>query len=435
MKSLGAEKITIMGLLLVFLVSLLSIGPALAQKKIELTFWNIAVENERAVYEQAIERFEEDNPNVNVKMTSLQNDPYKDKLKVAAGAGNLPDIWKSWGGGILQQYVDANKVADITGLLNETGFIETFPSSTFDLVTYDDNIYGIPYGGLAGVVVWYNEAIFEEYDIEVPETWAELESVAKKLSSRGVIPFVLANKSSWPGTEWYEYLVLRLAGKDKIVKTLENQEGHSMTDEPFVKAGRMIQDFIKKGYFNKGYSSLSYDLGGSRRLLYSGLAAMEVMGSWEYSVALGENEDWAKEKMGFFNFPMVEGGEGDPSSLVGSAGQDYLHITQGLSQEKKEAAFELLQYIMDEESLQEWVDIGTVVPVKGAKDMFDDPMLADLYSLFSSAKNVQQYWDQALPPALAEEHKTQCTLLLNLDITPEQYGKRMEKAIEKYYED
>ncbi|MFP4646769.1 MAG: extracellular solute-binding protein [Candidatus Acetothermia bacterium] len=400
----------------------------------ELDFWHIQnAESERELYEDAVELFEEENPDVNVDITVIENDPYKDKLKVAMGADNPPDIWTSWGGGVLKEYVDGGKVADLTELMNETGHIDNYPGATLNPVTFDGKIYGVPTETLAGAVVWYNETIFEEYDLEVPETWSELEEVANTLKENGITPFSLANKSSWPGTEWYEYLVLRLAGYEKIVKTLNNESGHSMTDEPFVEAGRLIQDFISKDFFNKGYSSLSYDQGGSRRLLYANQAAMEVMGSWEYAEAKSENPEWTEENMFLFTFPMVEGGEGDPSSIIGSPGQNYLHVSKDV--ENKEAAFDVLRKFADEGIIEQKVEIGHVPPVKGVEHLFEDRVIKETYNLFSGAENIILYWDQLLAPTLTETHKDLCTQLLNLSITPEQYGKRMEEAIEEYYEE
>ena len=426
-------KVLVLGLMLVLATGLL-VGKTTVAQQDTLDFWHIqTAETERAIYEKAVELFTEVNPNVNVNISVIQNDPYKDKLKVAMGANDAPDIWTSWGGGVLKEYVDGGKVADLTELLHETGHIDKFPEATLKPVTFDGKIYGVPVETLAGVVVWYNESLFEEYDLEVPETWAELEEVAKTLKANGITPFSLANKSAWPGTEWYEYLVLRLAGYDKVVKTLNNEPGHSMTDEPFVEAGRLIQDFIDKGFFNKGYSSLSYDRGGSRRLLYANQAAMEVMGSWEYGVALSENPEWTEENMFLFPFPMIEGGEGDSSSLIGSPGQNYLHIAR--STENKEAAFDVIRKFANEEVLKQKIEIGHVPPVKDVEHLFEDRVVKETYKLFTGAKNIILYWDQLLAPTLAETHKDLCTQLLNLSITPQQYGERMEKAIEEYYEE
>ena len=47
--------------------------------------------------------------------------------------------------------------------------------------------------------------------------------------------------------------------------------------------GEKIQDWVKKGYFNEGYNSLTTDNGEDRALLYNNTCAMMLQGSWKCS--------------------------------------------------------------------------------------------------------------------------------------------------------
>src|SRR5215475_8776188 len=64
--------------------------------------------------QQAVDRFKQDTPGIQVEVVPINNDAYKTKIKVAIGAGNAPCIFPTWGGGTLREYVKANQVIDLT---------------------------------------------------------------------------------------------------------------------------------------------------------------------------------------------------------------------------------------------------------------------------------------------------------------------------------
>lgn len=52
---------------------------------------------------------------VKTKIVQLENDAYKSKTTALTASGKLPDIFHTWGGGVLEQQVDAGLVEDFTG--------------------------------------------------------------------------------------------------------------------------------------------------------------------------------------------------------------------------------------------------------------------------------------------------------------------------------
>ena len=79
----------------------------------------------------AVERFNAANPNGKIKITTFQNDAYKDKLKTALGAGQAPSIIWGWGGGGLKSYVDSGQVDDLTDWFGQNAAVKDrlFPAS------------------------------------------------------------------------------------------------------------------------------------------------------------------------------------------------------------------------------------------------------------------------------------------------------------------
>jgi len=56
--------------------------------------WDIQTQADRQMIETATERFNSEHPNIKVEPEWFQNNPYKDKIRIALGAGNPPDIFQ-----------------------------------------------------------------------------------------------------------------------------------------------------------------------------------------------------------------------------------------------------------------------------------------------------------------------------------------------------
>ncbi len=363
-----------------------------------------------------------------VETIHLQNDPYKTKLKVVMGAGNPPDIFQSWGGGPLKEYIDGGMVEPVPQDVLDAVKDKFIPAS-FDPVTFDGEVYGIPSAGLTGVYFWYRKDAFEENGITVPATWSELLHVCETFKANGIIPFALANKNKWTGSFYYMYLADRLGGKELFQNALYRKNDVTFEDPAYIKAGEMIQELVKKGYFPEGVNGLDEDLSQASALLYTKKAGMYLMGTWFLSSAMKNYPDMM-DQLDFFPFPAVEDGKGDPSNLIGSPGQDYTCVTT--TSEHIDTAFEFIKtQVMNDTWIQAMADNGLVPPVKGASDIVTDPMLKKIAASFEAAGGVQVYYDQFMPPAMGEVHKNTTQALFGLEMSPEEVANAHEKAIQE----
>jgi raffinose/stachyose/melibiose transport system substrate-binding protein len=367
MKGFKVSKSILCLSLMVFLLALSGCGPAtapqssapadtsaeqpaqeaVASAEISIDIWHIqSTGNGPKLIQDAVDRFTAANPNVKVENVPLQNDPYKTKIKVAMGAGNPPCIFPTWGGGPLYQYVQAGQVVDLTELMNKDNYKDRFVEASFSSVTFDNKIYGVPVENTAIAIVFYNKAIFKEHGLEPPKTSDELLNVIDTLTKAGVAPFALANKTKWPGSMHYMYLVDRLGGPEVFAKAA-TRSGGSFEDPAFVKAGEMLQDLVNRGAFAEGYNGLDYDTGQSRTLMYSGKAAMELMGTWNIPTTKAENAEFYQDSLGFFPYPAIADGKGDPSNVVGTVGDNFYSISTACK--NPDEAFKLIQYLIDDE--------------------------------------------------------------------------------------
>jgi raffinose/stachyose/melibiose transport system substrate-binding protein len=315
--------------------------------------------------------------------------------------------------------------------MDADNYKDRFLPASLSNVTFDDKIWGVPVENTAVAVLYYNKQIFADHNLTPPTTWGELMDVVQTLTDAGIAPFSMANKTKWPSSMFYMYLVDRIAGPEVFAKAANRMEGGTFEDPAFIQAGQMIQDLVNAGGFVEGFNGLDYDTGQSRMPLYGGQAAMELMGAWEISNFKAENPDFYANDLDFFPFPAVEGGVGDPSNVVGTVGDNYYHISSTC--ENPDEAFELLTYLIDDESVQQRVAAGRIPPVKGVAQMLDDPVLQRVMGMVENAASVQLWYDQYLPPELGEVHKDTMQALFGLEITPEEAAAQQEQAVAEYF--
>ena len=116
---------------------------------------------------------------VEVEMVTISfNDMYT-KLATAVESGNVPDIMHTnfAGSAYLQSQgiiIDMDDVIDGIGR-------DDFISSYLHVLNADGKTWGVPDWALH-TSVWYRKDLFKQYNIEIPQNWAEFEAVAKKLT-------------------------------------------------------------------------------------------------------------------------------------------------------------------------------------------------------------------------------------------------------------
>lgn len=389
-------------------------GAAGGKKTLE--FWYIDPGDKEKVYLEAVERFKKKHPDVEVKTLQTPNDTYKQKFSVAMSGGNPPDVFHSWGGGWLKEFVGQGNVLDITGKIDNNNYVKT----VLDNATFNGKVYGVPLG-LSVTMVWYNKDIFNKYGLKPPATWEELLTVVDTLKQNKVIPFALANQPKWTGAYYFMYLADRTAGSD-LFKDALARKGKTFDDPGYVQAGKYIQELVKRDAFNKGFNGIPWDAGQGRQLIYTEQAAMLVLSNAIVNNVRSEKPDFEK-KLDFFPFPTVPGGKGDPSD-IGAASAPVWSVSA--KTKNPELAIELIKELSSTETAQNYSDrTGSPVAVKGVT--YKDEYAKRLGVYVDKAKEIHWPYDQTLPPDLAELHKDTTQAIFGLSMTPEEAAKKMEE--------
>jgi len=368
-----------------------------------------------------------------IKVTFFQNDPYKQKIRTAVGAGQAPTLIFGWGGGILKSYADAGQVDDLTSWLNENSALkDKFLPSTFKAATIDGKIYAVPATTTAPIVMYYNKALFDKAGAQLPATWDDVMKLVEVFNSQGVAPFALGGQSKWTSMMWLEYLLDRIGGPE-VFDAIYANKPDAWSDPAVIQTGQKVQELVKANGFIKGFSSIAADTNADQALLYTGKAAMMLHGAWAYASMKSTNPKFVSSGLAYGNFPTVPGGKGDPKNTVGNPATYFSISSKASDEEKTVAKAYFTDGLFTDAVVDAFIQSGAVPVVKAAESKLasspDAPFLQFVFNMAKDAPNFQQSWDQALSPAQAEKLLNNIDQLFLLKITPEQFASAMNGTI------
>lgn len=398
----------------------------------EIVYWNIGTESpDKDVITKAVEKFNsETESGYTVTSVPTQNDTYKEKLVVAMSSGECPDMYSCWSGGPMYEYIDSGFGQPIDDLFNASEIKDKLMESAVSQATYNDHVYAVPYQNISMSGIFYNKEMFDKYKLKEPETLADLENICDTLKKNDITPFALANSSKWTGSMYYMNLAARYGGLEPFQKAVAG-EG-KFTDDCFIKAGEKVQEWVEAGYFPDGVNSLSEDDGQAKQLMYQETAGMLLCGSW-YTGTFATDSAEFYEKIGWFPFPAIEESDADPSIMIGTVGDQF--IVFNCEGEKLEAAFECAEKHLDEEVIDFEVENGKIPPVQGIESKLTDSITKEVVEAANNASEIQLWYDQYLPPAVATAHLDGLQEVFGLTKTPQEAQEAMQKAMDDYLAD
>ncbi|WP_053362796.1 extracellular solute-binding protein [Bacillus sp. FJAT-27251] len=376
-----------------------------------------------SIVDDIIKNYEKENPDVDIQTEILNNEQYKEKIKVLSASNELPDIGITWAAGYMQPYVEGNMFAPLDDVL-EGGLKEEFVPGTIEAFTMEEKTYGLPLE-LNIAPVYYNKEIFEKNNLEVPKTYDEFLNVVETLEKNGVIPITVGNKDRWTGSMWYMYLADRIGGPETLNNAI-NRTG-SFEDPALVKAAEEIKKLVDMNAFVKGYNGLSND--EAKGYFMNEQAAMYVMGTWElpnYTTSPDVADEF-KEKIGYFKFPTYEGGKGNIDSFVGGPGVG-LFVSE--ASKVKDESKEFVAYLVEEWGKRSVTEAG-VIPATKVDTAGTDlaQMYIDILDDLGNASNITLYADVQMSARVADVHLNQIQALFGGQSSPKEFAKTQEEAL------
>jgi len=366
-------------------------GGSGSASKVTLTWWNNAnTQPLLGVFNGIITSFEASHPNVTIQNVPMQNELFKTKITPALRGNSPPDIYQQWGSGSQATQVKSGKVADISSQVSSwIGSLGT-PATAWQT---NGKWYGVPYD-LHVVGFWYRKDLFAKAGIASPPTTIpQLESDDAKLKAAGIAPIALGSKDGWPDAFWWEYFAVRECPQSTITQAMSSVK---LSDPCFTKASGDLNAFVKTSPFQTGFLATPAQSvpNSAVGLLANGKAAMELQGDWEPAAGAGLTSDKNfTNELGWFPFPAVPGGAGNPKAVLGG-GDGYSCTTAA----DASSCATFLQYLTSPAVQKQIVGAGAGLPANpAANDALTVPASKDAAAANAAAPYVATYFDTALP--------------------------------------
>ena len=298
----------------------LAFGVGAASAEVTVKWLHIELNPDIAnYYKRTVADFEAKNPGVKVQIQVLENEAYKAKLTTLLQSADKPHIIYSWGGGVLQSQVKAGVLQDIDAAVKGDWAAATSPGA-IDAFSVNGHVWGAPML-MSQVGFYYNKALFAKagVDANAIKTWEQYLAAVKKLKDAGITPIIAGGADKWPLHFYWTHLALRLGGKAAFDAAQKGEAG-GFGGETFVKAGERFKELVALQPFQSGF--LASTAPQAYGQFGDGKGAMTLMGNWLYNSQKSNAADkkgLSDDAMGWFAFPAVPGGKGDPRETLAAS--------------------------------------------------------------------------------------------------------------------
>jgi raffinose/stachyose/melibiose transport system substrate-binding protein len=267
-----------------------------------------------ALYEQTARDFEAKHAGVKVVVQLLENEAYKAKLPTLLQSPERPHIIHTWGGGVMQAQVRAGVLHELDASLRGA-WGNSFVPSALGAFRYQDKGWGVP-SQMSQVGFYYNRALFAKAGVSADalKTWPQYLDAVKKLKAA---PIIAGGGDKWPLHFYWTHLALRIGGKPAFEAAQRGEIG-GFGGEVFVQAGERMKELIELKPFQPGWQAVAGP--ASYGQFGDGRGAMTLMGNWvvpQQSIYAANRKGLAEAEMGWFAFPTIPGGRGDPRETLG----------------------------------------------------------------------------------------------------------------------
>lgn len=310
---------------------------------------------------------------------------------------DYPDILGIGGDINYSYFIDAGILADVSDYSGLAGINQGYRDILEGLeFVPTEGTYGIPYvANAAGIL--YNREMFREHGWEIPETWEELITLCEAMRSEGVLPFYFGFKDTWTCLAPWNSLAVSLAPTDVCQQV---NAGNANFTAEYREVAEKMQELVKygeEGPFAYGYNDAC-------TAFANGESAMFAIGSYAVPQIKSVNPD-----MDIDSF--VTPANSDPADNTLNSGVDlqFCVTSSCVDKGKKEAAYEVLSFLLADENVQMYLDNQSAVPCK-AGDFNLAPNLDGMKQFIADGR-MADYQDHYYPSEMAVDAQIQTFLI------------------------
>ncbi len=314
-------------------------------------------DQEQRNFEKVLERFER-RTGAEVRFLPTGRD-IATALSTRLEGGVTPDVAVLPQPGLLSDLVRRRalrSIEDVAGRLVDVNY----DSEWRRLGSVDGTLYGVWFKAANKSMIWYRTKAFFDAGVAPPDTWDDLQGVARDLARSGRTPFALGARDGWTLTDWFENVYLRTAGPTRYDQLARHEI--PWTDDSVKHALRTLAQVLGRPEWlaggTEGSLSTTFEESVVRTFGEPSAAAMTFEGSF-VSINIANDTD---AKVGsdarFFDFPTIGG---SPRSLV--IGGDVAVMLKD-----SEASRELIRYLATPQAAEPWAEAGGFISPNRAVD-------------------------------------------------------------------
>lgn len=345
-----------------------------------------------AYFEMVEEAFNATHDNIHLTISS-PNDAMT-ILKTRFIREDYPDIIGIGGDINYSYFVDAEILADVSdypGLASiNPGYLEI--AESLELVP-TEGTYAVPYvANAAGIL--YNREMFLQHGWEIPQTWEELLALCEQIKAEGILPFYFGFKDTWTCLAPWNSMAVELAPANTAKLVNQGQTTFAVEYRELAEKYLQLLPYGPDDPFAYGYNDAC-------TAFARGESAMYPIGSYAAPQILSVNPDLVLDS---FVMPACSSAEGN----VLNSGIDLLFAVSA-DCENKEAAYEVLDFLLEDENLQQYIDAQTAIPCKDGD--FTLPAILNGMLEYIQAGKMLDYQDHYYPSEMAVDAQLQTYLI------------------------
>jgi multiple sugar transport system substrate-binding protein len=299
------------------------------------------------VFQEIIEVFEAENPDINVEIELTPWSQYWINLDSAIVAGTGPDVF--WMNSFLPRYALAGVIQPLDDFIARDGFdLSLYVEKIVDFGNWDGIQYTLP-KGVDTVQVVYNREIFEAHGVDTPHegwTWDDMRDIAAQLRDA----MEAADSGEFP-------ILMELNAQPSFINFIYQSGGYVLSEDGLSAGFELpgtLQAYVDMvALLDEGLlpsTAVLSDTTGTE-LFVSELGGMLFVGSWNLPVVDGAS---VAPNVGTIAMPARE--EGNMSVLGG------LGFAMNSNADDQEAAWRLIQFLSGDVSNRMQAEAGIDVP-------------------------------------------------------------------------
>lgn len=299
------------------------------------------------------------------------------------------------GGDINYSYfMDADMLMDISDYEGLKDVKEAYLNIGKNLeIIPKEGVYGVPYAANAAGVL-YNREMFLEHGWQIPDTYEEFLVLCGEIEEAGIKPLTFGYKDTWTCLSPWNSIVSSLT-PDTLCHQVN--QGNAVFKDYYNEAADIILQLQQYGQEN----AFAYGYNDACTAFARGEAAMYIIGSYAVPQILSVNPGLDIDS---FVFPATDRKE---DNLLTSGIDLQFCIME--SCENKEAAYEVLAFLQQEENVQAYITAQNSIPCKEG-DYEISAMLDGMEEAIAEGKMVD-YQDHYYPSEMAVDALIQTYLL------------------------